>query len=334
MKRRKQTMPDLLKIKEVSSRYDVTARTLRYYEDMGLINSQRSDDYAYRMYDESSIKRLEQVLILRKLNISIKDIQRIFRSSSSEIVLEVLGKKISDIDDEVALLHELKKIVLEFIMQIHRIDFQKDSDVKLLYEKAKEVEQQIINVGYEGNPARVNRLLNITEKLKKAPEVRIVEIPKCRMASSGYFNDLSEVIGSFGKWFSEYDKKRKGISFSPLDFMFFEPDGRGMWLFAVEDWVTEKDTDGYEIIEFEGGLYANAVSIDGDDDINGRVYTGIKAWIDSSGFELDEREGHRAMCHMIVGEKMNRGLGYKQLDIFVPIKLRPVKNDSLNASLE
>ncbi|WP_313560107.1 helix-turn-helix domain-containing protein [Ruminiclostridium cellobioparum] len=315
-------MADLLKIKEVSSRYDVTARTLRYYEDMGLINSLRNDDYAYRMYDEFSIKRLEQILILRRLNISIKDIQRIFRSSGSEIVLEVLGKKVSDIDDEVALLHELKKIVLDFIMQIQGSDFQKDSDVKLLYEKAKEIEQQIINVGYEGNPSRVNSLVNITEKLKKAPEVRVVEIPRCRMVSSGYFNDLGEVLGSFDIWFSECDKMRKGISFSPLDFMFFEADGRGMWLYAVEDWVTEKDTNGYEIIEFEGGLYANAVSIDGDDDIGGRVYMGIKEWIDNSGFELDEREGHRTMCHMIVGEKMNRGLGYKQLDIFVPIKLR------------
>ena len=315
-------MTGLLKIKEVSSRYDVTARTLRYYEDMGLITSLRSDDYAYRMYDEASIKRLEQILILRRLNISIKDIQRIFRSSGSEIVLEVLGKKVSDIDDEVALLHELKKIVLEFIMQIQESDFQKDSDVKLLYEKAKEIEQQIINVGYEGNPSRVNSLVNITEKLKKAPEVRVVEIPRCRMVSSGYFNDLGEVLGSFDIWFSKCDKMRKGISFSPLDFMFFEADGRGMWLYAVEDWVTEKDTNGYEIIEFEGGLYANAVSIDGDDDIGGRVYMGIKEWIDNSGFELDEREGHRTMCHMIVGEKMNRGLGYKQLDIFVPVKLR------------
>lgn len=315
-------MADLLKIKEVSSRYDVTARTLRYYEDMGLINSLRSDDYAYRMYDEFSIKRLEQILILRRLNISIKDIQRIFRSSGSEIVLEVLGKKVSDIDDEVALLHELKKIVLEFIIQIQGSDFQKDSDVKLLYEKAKEIEQQIINVGYEGNPSRVNTLVNITEKLKKAPEIRVVEIPVCRMAASGYFKDFSEVLGSFDIWFCEYDKMRKGISFSPLDFMFFEEDGRGMWLYAVEDWVTEKDTNGYEIIEFEGGLYANAVSMDGDDDISGRVYMGIKQWIDNSGFELDERKGHRTMCHMIVGEKMNRGLGYKQLDIFVPIKLR------------
>lgn len=32
----------------------------------------------------------------------------------------------------------------------------------------------------------------------------------------------------------------------------------------------------YCYIDFEGGLYAAAISVDGDDDINGRVYEGIK----------------------------------------------------------
>ena len=91
-------MDSLIKIRDVSTRYDISARTLRYYEDMGLISSTRSDDYAYRMYDEAAVKRLEQILILRKLNISIKDIQRIFNTSASEVVLEVLGKKVDDID--------------------------------------------------------------------------------------------------------------------------------------------------------------------------------------------------------------------------------------------
>ncbi len=120
-----------------------SARVLRYYEDMGLINSTRSDDYAYRMYDEEVIKRLEQILILRKLNISIKDIQRIFCTHGSDVVLEVLGKKVDDIDGEVSLLHELKEIVLEFIKQVENADFGKDSDVKLLYEKAREIENQL-----------------------------------------------------------------------------------------------------------------------------------------------------------------------------------------------
>lgn len=92
-------MNKLIKIRDVSTKYDISARTLRYYEDMGLITSTRSNDYAYRLYDETAVKRLEQILILRKLNISIKDIQRIFNTSGSEVVLDVLGKKVEDIDD-------------------------------------------------------------------------------------------------------------------------------------------------------------------------------------------------------------------------------------------
>ena len=106
-------MTELIKIREVSSKYDISARTLRYYEDMGLIKSIRSADYAYRMYDRQAIRRLEQILILRKLNISIKDIQLIFQASGSEIVLEVLGRKVEDIDGEVALLQDLRNIILD-----------------------------------------------------------------------------------------------------------------------------------------------------------------------------------------------------------------------------
>ena len=114
-------MGELIKIRDLSSRYDISSRTLRYYEDMGLITSTRSEDYAYRLYDENAIKRLEQILILRKLNISIKDIQRIFDTSGSEVVLEVLGKKVENIDGEITLLHELKKIMFHMKGILQRV---------------------------------------------------------------------------------------------------------------------------------------------------------------------------------------------------------------------
>ena len=46
-------MAELIKIREVSSRYDISARALHYYESMGLIKSTRSRDYAYRLYDSA-----------------------------------------------------------------------------------------------------------------------------------------------------------------------------------------------------------------------------------------------------------------------------------------
>ena len=76
-------MNELIKSGDLSKQYGVSTRTLRYYEEIGLIQSQRTDEYAYRMYDEQNKNRLEQILILRKLNIGIKDIQYIFSADSS-----------------------------------------------------------------------------------------------------------------------------------------------------------------------------------------------------------------------------------------------------------
>jgi DNA-binding transcriptional MerR regulator len=320
-------MSKLIKIRDISAKYEISARTLRYYEDMGLITSTRSLDYAYRLYDEAAVKRLEQILILRKLSISIKDIQRILNTSGSEVVLDVLGKKVSDIDEEAALLHELKEVVLEFIRQIELADFSKGSDVKMLYEKAKEIENQLINVTYSGNSSNVNRLLDVTEKMKRAPEVRIIRINPFKAVSSG-LDTIENVMGCFQKWQEEHNHLIKKLMYGSPDFLWFEEDMRAEWIWAVEDWVTEADTAPYKMIEFEGGLYAAAVSVDGDDDISGRVYGGIKKWVESSGFELDERPGHRTLCHMLnPTDDIKNALGYHQLDIYVPIKLRDDVNE-------
>lgn len=319
-------MDRLIKIKDVSDKYDITARTLRYYEDMELIKSVRSDDYAYRLYDEIAVKRIEQILILRKLNISIKDIQRIFNATGSEVVLEVLGQKVQNIDNEVALLHELKEIVLDFIYQIEKIDFGNDSNVKMLYEKAREIETHLANVNYVGKPSNLNRLLDITEKMKSTPEIHVIKIPCFKAISSGYdtFKNIFSENG-FNKWMETHGHLQKKIIFDCTDFMWHE-NGKTVWILAAADGVTEVDTAPYEIIDFEGGIYAAAVSVDGDDDINGRVYGGIKKWIKTSGFELDERPGHQTLCNMIYPHNdLKKGLGYHQLEIYVPIKLRDDK---------
>ncbi|MCL1952224.1 MAG: MerR family transcriptional regulator [Oscillospiraceae bacterium] len=317
-------MQELIKIRDVSDRYDISARTLRYYEDMGLLTSTRGEDYAYRLYDQAAVQRLEQILILRKLNISIRDIQRIFAAPGSGVVLEVLEQKVQNIDDEVALLHELKEVVLEFIREIERRDFGDNADIKLLYEKAKDVETHLANVDYIGKPANVGRLLDVTEKLARTPEVHVVKLPKFRALSSGY-DTLENLIakgGEFDQWLTAHDLLTKPIIFNCADFLWHE-NGKSVWIWAIADEVTEADTAPYEIIEFEGGLYAAAVSVDGDDDICGRVYGGIKKWIEASGFEPDERPGHQSMCNMIYPlDEIKKALGYHQLEIYVPIKVR------------
>ncbi|MDD4493123.1 MAG: MerR family transcriptional regulator [Eubacteriales bacterium] len=316
-------MNELIKIRDISIKYDISARTLRYYENMGLITSTRSDDYAYRLYDDTAVQRLEQILILRKLNISIKDIQRIFNTSGSEVVLEVLGKKVDAIDEEVSLLHELREIVLEFIRQIEQSDFGKESDVKLLYEKAKEIETQLVNVDYEGNPSTVNRLLEVTEKLdKKVPDIMIVRIPKFRAVTSGLMTFEELFGGGFGVWQEAHNHLYKPVIFDSPDFLYGK-DGKAEWIWAIKDEVTEADTHPYEIIEYPGGLYAVAVSVDGDGESHNRVRSKTEKWLESTNFIIDsDRE---LMGHMIyVDDEIKEGLGYHQMNLYAPIKLKSV----------
>lgn len=314
-------MDNLVKIRDMTAKYDLSARTLRYYEDMGLIQSTRSGDYAYRLYDEANVKRLEQILILRKLNISIKDIKRIFSTSGSEIVLEVLGKKVENIDEEISLLHELKKIVLEFIHQIETADFTKESDVRLLYEKAKEMKTQIVTTDYSGNPSAVNRLLEVTEKLDdKVPDIMIVRIPKFRAVTSGLVTFEELFGGGFEPWQEAHNHYFRSVIFDAADFLCGK-DGKAEWLWAVKDEVTGADTAPYEIIEFPGGLYAVAVSVDGDGESQNKVRAKTEKWLEGTNFVPDHDRA--LMGHMIyVDDEIKEGLGYHQMNLYAPIKLK------------
>ena len=316
-------MSDLIKIKEVSSRYDISARTLRYYEEMGLITSTRNNDYAYRLYDHASMQKLEQILILRKLNISVRDIKRIFDTAGSEVVLEVLSKKVEDIDGEVALLHELKDIVLEFISHIKQSDFSKESDIKLLYDKAKEIETNLINVNYNGNTSPVNRLLNVTDKLdKKMPDIFVVRIPKFRAMTTGLVD--WNMIFDAGSASKATELTERGLTvpilFDGIDFLYGK-DGKAAWIWRIRDNVTEVDTHPFEITEFQGGLYAVSVSVDGDGESHDKVRAKTEKWLESTNFIIDnDRE---LMGHMIyVDDEIKKGLGYEQMALYAPIKLK------------
>ncbi|MCQ1529965.1 MerR family transcriptional regulator [Lutispora saccharofermentans] len=318
-------MADLIKIREVSLKYSISTRSLRYYEDMGLLQSTKSDDYAYRCYDEKAIARLEQILILRKLNISIKDIQRIFSSNSAGTLLEVLSNKVNDIDEEAALLHELKEIVLEFIKQIEKIDFSKEADIKLLYEKANEIEKRLTNVEKVNNPTSIGKLVEITERLEKEPEVRIVRMPAMPMFLSPHGNPEAEsgVLQDF------YALAKKELFNGDDEYpyagglpIFAWDDGEG-FRFLIKKPINFTNTFNWEEYEFPGGLYLvfSAWLPEMMD-----KYQQVLKWLEHSTlYKLDEKaeaEGRYVMGHIITPFELREKLNNEQQDVFVPICLK------------
>lgn len=130
-------MSDLLKIRDVSNKYNITTRTLRYYEEKGLLTSIRSKNFTGRFYDETSIRRLEQILFFRQSKLSIKDIQGIFKTTDPDELL------LSNMDNETESIRVLKYIIIDFILEIEELNFSDNSEIKLLKKKIKEIKKQL-----------------------------------------------------------------------------------------------------------------------------------------------------------------------------------------------
>lgn len=64
-------------IKEIAGLAGVTTRTLRYYDEIGLLKPKRINSSGYRIYGEKEINLLQQVLFYRSIDMKLEDIQKI-----------------------------------------------------------------------------------------------------------------------------------------------------------------------------------------------------------------------------------------------------------------
>ncbi|MEY9927091.1 DNA-binding transcriptional MerR regulator [Catenulispora sp. GP43] len=61
-------------IAQVARISGITARTLRHYDDIGLLKPDHVGANGYRYYEESQLLRLQQILVLRELGLGLADI--------------------------------------------------------------------------------------------------------------------------------------------------------------------------------------------------------------------------------------------------------------------
>lgn len=94
---------ELLTIRHITQRFGITTRTLRYYEQIGLIKSTRMEGYAYRVYDEDAVRRIQQILLLRSLRIPLRQIDALLSDPQSAAAIlnahiETLAREIDGLD--------------------------------------------------------------------------------------------------------------------------------------------------------------------------------------------------------------------------------------------
>lgn len=68
-------------VNEVSKLTGVSIRTLQYYDKIGLLKPTDYTKSGYRLYDDTALERLQQILLFRELEFPLKEIKRIITSS-------------------------------------------------------------------------------------------------------------------------------------------------------------------------------------------------------------------------------------------------------------
>jgi len=140
-------------------------------------------------------------------------------------------------------------------------------------------------------------------------QVRIYEIPDCKVVSSGIGMFGDEKFGIFEKWLCSLPE-----TMFPRDFLFEE--GGGLhWVYMYENGMNVPPE--LEIIDFKGGLCAVQTGIDQNTDIE-EMKKIEKEFLSSHGFEIDTSRPE--LGNIITSPKTSKILGYEQMDYYTPIK--------------
>lgn len=105
-------MNELKTINDVCKMLGTTSRTIRYYEQCGMIKTQRDSKTAPRRLDDDNIERLRKIRFLKKLGLSLDEIKAVIDSDKQAAEL-IYGKaaelkaEIRSLTERIGLLEEV-----------------------------------------------------------------------------------------------------------------------------------------------------------------------------------------------------------------------------------
>ncbi|WP_330403502.1 MerR family transcriptional regulator [Clostridioides difficile] len=67
-------------VKQVSDLTGISVRALHYYDEIGLLKPNKITDAGYRLYDDESIKTLQQILFFKEIDIPLREVKEIMSS--------------------------------------------------------------------------------------------------------------------------------------------------------------------------------------------------------------------------------------------------------------
>ena len=113
-----------MNIGQAAEHSGVSAKMIRHYESIGLVERARRTDGGYRIYDVNDIHTLRFIRRARDLGFSIKEIAQLVglwrnRRRASADVRRVAQQHISELDQKIAELQAMRRALTELVEHCH-----------------------------------------------------------------------------------------------------------------------------------------------------------------------------------------------------------------------
>lgn len=101
----------LFTIGQFAKLHEINKKTLMWYDEIGLLKPSVIRENGYRYYSFQQSSRLETILMLRELNVSIPEIQDFLENRSAFTLETLLTDKINELDQTISHLKSLRAVM-------------------------------------------------------------------------------------------------------------------------------------------------------------------------------------------------------------------------------
>ena len=183
-------------VKNVSEITGISIRTLRYYDEIGLLKPTELTEAGYRLYDNKALEMLQEIMFFRELEIPLMDIKRIMDNPNYDKEQVLLAQK-SLLEQKRNRLNGIIELITDVIKGVNTMSFEAFSNDEV---------RKIVNHTLECMSKE-----NIDEQVKKFGSLEKYK----EYLSSGFANE--QAVMDLMKWYGSKEKAMEAVMQSTGD---------------------------------------------------------------------------------------------------------------------
>lgn len=190
-------------VKEISKITGISIRTLRYYDEIGLLKPARVTEAGYRLYDDKELEKLQEILFYKELEIPLADIKKVMENPEYD-KQKALAVQKSLLERKRNRLNGIIELIDDVMKGVNTMSFGAftEEDVKKIIDHSLELQsQESLNAIIEQFGSLENYRASMEENLKD--ESRAAELIKiygskdkavdASLAATGNMDELRQV---------------------------------------------------------------------------------------------------------------------------------------------